>query len=110
MYFYSEENDVSLFQMIKKMATTALSLCEIDDCKKIRLIHTDYFYHNNGCVEIKYKEDTSDGYTMSPSPDMWNEDFTVSVFCFCNQCKVTVMNITEVPTQMLEMSFYKLLE
>ena len=51
--------------MIKKMATTALSLCEIEDCKKIKLIHTDYYYHNNGCVEIKYKEDVNESFASS---------------------------------------------
>lgn len=39
------------------MAKSALQRCEVDDCDKIRLIHTDYFYHNNGCIEIKYRED-----------------------------------------------------
>lgn len=57
--FYNEESDISLYQMIKKLATQALHLCDNKECKKIRLLHTDYYYHHNGCVEIKYREEPS---------------------------------------------------
>lgn len=105
--FYDENSDISLYQMIKKMANTALQLCENKDCKKIRLLHTDYYYHHNGCLEIKYREEPSNQDKPGLSE---HDDYPISVFCFCNQCKSLVVNKVEVPTQILEMSFYKLLE
>lgn len=95
--------------MIKKMATSTLQVCEAAHCKKIRLLHTDYYYHNNGCVEIKCREDPTNQ-DAQKSPLTAEDDYPIFVFCFCNQCKVLVVNKVEVPPQMLEMSFYKLLE
>jgi hypothetical protein len=104
--FYSQQSDISLYQMIKKLATQAMQGCE--HCRKLRLLHTDYFYHNNGCVEIKYRQETTTPGDIMPLSEL--DDYPVSVFCYCNQCKCIVVNKTEAPTQMLEMSFYKLLE
>jgi hypothetical protein len=56
--FYSEQNDVSVFSMVKHFAKTANSVCQADGCGKQRISHTDYWYHNNGSVEIKFIEDS----------------------------------------------------
>jgi hypothetical protein len=50
---YSAENDISLFTMIQNLAKSALTLCQNDLCNKTKLAHTDFWYHNNGCIKIK---------------------------------------------------------
>lgn len=52
---YSVKNDYSVFTMIKRLAKTAMSNCQAESCSKPRLAHTDYWYHGNGCVEMKLK-------------------------------------------------------
>jgi hypothetical protein len=52
--FYSLKNDVSVFTMIKRLAKQSITNCKADQCFKSRLAHTDYWYHGNGCVEIKF--------------------------------------------------------
>lgn len=94
--FYDEETDISLYQMIKKMATSTLHVCEAAHCKKIRLLHTDYYYHNNGCVEIKCREEPTNS-DVQKSPLTVEDDYPIFVFCFCNQCKALVVNKVEVP-------------
>ena len=90
--------------MIKRLATSAQQPCENKDCKKLRLHHCDYYYHRNGSVEIRYREEDSTRQLTD------QDDYPIFVFCYCNQCKSLTLPKQEVPTQMLEMSFFKLLE
>lgn len=52
--FYCEKTDVSVFTMIKRLAKQSITTCTAEGCNKVRLTHTDYWYHGNGCVEIKF--------------------------------------------------------
>lgn len=52
--FYSSKTDVSVFTMIKRLAKQSITNCQADTCQKPRVAHTDYWYHGNGCVEIKF--------------------------------------------------------
>jgi len=53
--FYNEDSDISLYSMVIKMAESALQLCPVESCQKMRVNHTDYWYHSNGCIEVKYR-------------------------------------------------------
>jgi hypothetical protein len=44
--------------MIKHFAKTSTSVCQSEGCGKQRISHTDYWYHNNGAIEIKFIEDS----------------------------------------------------
>jgi hypothetical protein len=48
--------DISLFTMVRRLAKQSITNCKADQCFKSRLAHTDYWYHGNGCVEIKFKK------------------------------------------------------
>ena len=57
--FYDDKTDKSLHAMIRSMAHSSMLFCSEDGCGKPHLYHTDYLYHANGCIEIKYLEDSS---------------------------------------------------
>jgi len=42
--------------MLRRLAKQSITNCKADQCFKSRLAHTDYWYHGNGCVEIKFKK------------------------------------------------------
>jgi hypothetical protein len=55
--FYSSKTDLSVFSMIRRLATQIITTCPYEGCLKKRITHTDYWYHGNGSVEIKFKLD-----------------------------------------------------
>jgi len=55
--FNSISEDRTLFWKIKDLATKCYDICPNENCGRMRIKHTDYFYHGNGCVEIKFQED-----------------------------------------------------
>jgi len=55
--FNSGTEDRTLFWKIKDLATKSYELCPNENCGRPRIKHTDYFYHGNGCVELKFQED-----------------------------------------------------
>jgi hypothetical protein len=57
--FYNDSMDKSLHSMIRSMAMNVFNICPEEGCGKMMLAHTDYYYHSNGCIEIKYVEDSN---------------------------------------------------
>ena len=104
--FYDKQSDKSLHTMIKGMAQGSFKLCQ--SCEKPYLIHTDYWYHGDGCIEIKYMEDAAN--TSDSIRKLLAKEHLTFVYCYCNKCNSLVMQRRHVPNEMLEMSFYKLLE
>ena len=56
--FY-KEGDISIYSMIKQLASTAVNNCNSETCDRPRVAHTDYYYHGSGTVEIKYMDTPS---------------------------------------------------
>jgi len=94
-------SDISLFDWLKNQEGAMKLPCSYGDCGKPRLIHTDYYYHASGCVEITYQEEAIPGR---------QQDYRVYVYCTCRKCNQTVISRREMPDDVLEMSFYKVLE
>lgn len=53
--FYNQKTDMSVFTMIRNMARQSIKNCGAETCGKPFLAHTDYWYHGNGCIEMKLK-------------------------------------------------------
>ena len=73
--------------MLKDLATKSYQECPNEGCGKARIKHTDYYYHGNGCIEIKYMDDSNQSSYKVKA--MLEEDRLVqeiSVHCFCNKC------------------------
>ena len=73
--------------MIKELATKSIYECSNEGCCRLRIKNTDYYYHGNGCIEIKYIDDRNQSSYKVKA--MLEEDILVqeiSVHCFCNKC------------------------
>ena len=90
------------------MAVNSLLYCSEDGCGKPHLYHTDYLYHANGCIEIKYLEDSNNA--QEPPRKQLERAHTTYVHMYCHKCGRNVQDRAVVPIEMLEMSFYKFLE
>ena len=60
--------------------------CKEESCGKPLNQHTKYWYHNDGCVEIKTTQATTD---LNPNQPQGFETPTV-LHCYCNECKRNV--------------------
>jgi len=56
--FHDAASDVTLHTYIKERAVGSFKACT-KGCEKLRLVHTDYWYHGTGCVSLKLIEDSN---------------------------------------------------
>lgn len=47
-------DDISLIEFIRNIDSSAKDTCPNEDCKRQKWHHTDFYYHGNGCVQIRY--------------------------------------------------------
>mmetsp|Transcript_25743 Transcript_25743/g.34396 ORF Transcript_25743/g.34396 Transcript_25743/m.34396 type:complete len:141 (-) Transcript_25743:2950-3372(-) len=57
--FLDGEKDMSLFSFLKKRCEMLNQNCSEEGCGKAMMQHYDYWYHGEGCIEIKFKHEPS---------------------------------------------------
>lgn len=67
------------------------------------LQHTDYWYHGNGAISIVSQQDGG-------VVEQHATETAAILDCFCLKCKRVIIKRETMPSELLEISFFKLLE
>mmetsp|Transcript_8627 Transcript_8627/g.10653 ORF Transcript_8627/g.10653 Transcript_8627/m.10653 type:complete len:178 (-) Transcript_8627:2711-3244(-) len=97
--FLDGEKDMSLFSFLKKRCEMLNQNCSEEGCGKAMMQHYDYWYHGEGCIEIKFKHE----------PSKPNESAPI-LHVFCAKCNRVVLKREKLPAEVLEISFFKFIE
>ena len=86
--------------------------CQEDStCKLPFRLHTQYWYHGDGCVQIKVSEVEPEHLANNMGgQNQFALETPIFIQVYCLECKRYVLEQDRIPNELLEMSFFKLLE
>jgi len=79
--FFQDENDASLFTFLDKASKQFSKVCTEDGCGKSNMLHTSYWYHGKGSVQIKAAQVLQE--QLSNTKDLHMFETPTFIHCFC---------------------------
>ena len=106
--FFDHESDMSLYTFLRDISATINDNCKEEGCGKAEVFHTHYMYHGNGCIKFKAYKGASEMTASQKYAQMF--EIPTFIHCFCVECNRIILANERIPNELLEISFYKLLE